>query len=85
MSGKIKAGKAFGEGNSLALSLSKQRVARERQWKLEVRFLNRGINRERGKEMIMRVDGTHRGVTYVLYTSQPGSTSPSTPYLGHAQ
>lgn len=63
MSGKIKAGKAFGEGNSLALSLSKQRVARERQWKLEVRFLNRGINRERGKEMVMRVDGTHRGVT----------------------
>lgn len=34
--GKIKAEKAFRKGNSLLLSLSRQRVARERQWELGV-------------------------------------------------
>lgn len=60
--GKIKAGKGFREGNSLAVSLSGQRLARGFHW-VEIGrvwgLLNKGLSRKKGKEMVARADVTH--------------------------
>lgn len=53
-------------------ALRGQRVARERQWKLREEFLNKGLSREKGKEMPMRGDATQEELRFFKCISHGG-------------